>query len=300
MKSNSEKTPLNKNNKGNNGLSFLQDFSKYFAQLLQETNTELFIQDLVKLFKNVVAFDNVSIISYLGPNLPELEYNDTSTHTPSTIDLFIKGAFLLDPYYLAASRDNKHGFFHISQLTPEGFSSSEYYRTYYKNSGLKDECGYLIKIHQDKFINISLGRIDIAHNLKQAQLDSLKAITPLIETLVCKHWQHENKTQTPENNLRTMLELAFASFGEQYLTPREREIMQKVLHGYSSKAISRSLNIAVETVKLHRKNAYKKLDIKSQGELFHMFIDSVMSIENYKGGDPLIDYMHKASRSANS
>ena len=63
-----------------------------------------------------------------------------------------------------------------------------------------------------------------------------------------------------------------------------------ILQGYSSKAIAVRFKISVETVKLHRKNAYAKLDLGTQGELFNLFINSLMNIENYSGGDPLIPY----------
>ena len=46
----------------------------------------------------------------------------------------------------------------------------------------------------------------------------------------------------------------------------------------------------METVKLHRKHAYSKLEVSSQAELFYLFLDSVMSTSNYDGGDPLLPY----------
>jgi len=67
-------------------------------------------------------------------------------------------------------------------------------------------------------------------------------------------------------------------------------MVQMILHGYSSKAIAKRFEISVETVKLHRKNAYAKLDLGTQGELFNLFINSLMNIEHYDGGDPLISY----------
>jgi DNA-binding CsgD family transcriptional regulator len=42
---------------------------------------------------------------------------------------------------------------------------------------------------------------------------------------------------------------------------------------------------------LHRKNSYAKLDVSSQAELFYLFIDSLASLTNYEGGDPLVGYL---------
>jgi DNA-binding NarL/FixJ family response regulator len=51
------------------------------------------------------------------------------------------------------------------------------------------------------------------------------------------------------------------------LTPREREIVQLVAEGKSSKEIAATLNIALKTVNAHRANIMNKLDLHSLGEL---------------------------------
>jgi hypothetical protein len=52
----------------------------------------------------------------------------------------------------------------------------------------------------------------------------------------------------------------------------------------------------VETVKLHRKHAYAKLEVSSQAELFYLFLDSLMSASDYRGGDTLVSYLQKPAR----
>ncbi len=52
------------------------------------------------------------------------------------------------------------------------------------------------------------------------------------------------------------------------LSPREREVIQLVAKGFGSPAISELLSVSLETVKTHRKRAYRKLAISSQAELF--------------------------------
>jgi DNA-binding CsgD family transcriptional regulator len=45
-----------------------------------------------------------------------------------------------------------------------------------------------------------------------------------------------------------------------------------VLQGHSVKSTAQELGISPETVRMHRKNLYLKLDINSQSELFAQFI----------------------------
>jgi DNA-binding NarL/FixJ family response regulator len=51
------------------------------------------------------------------------------------------------------------------------------------------------------------------------------------------------------------------------LTPRERQIVQQVAEGKSSKEISRELSVSAKTVETHRANILRKLDLDSLSEL---------------------------------
>ena len=59
------------------------------------------------------------------------------------------------------------------------------------------------------------------------------------------------------------------------LTEREIAICFLILKGYPSSSISEQLGITIGTVKNHRKNIYRKLDITSERELFLMLIRHV-------------------------
>ncbi|MBK1716752.1 two-component system response regulator NarL [Thiocystis violacea] len=50
------------------------------------------------------------------------------------------------------------------------------------------------------------------------------------------------------------------------LTPREREILDRLAQGWSNKLIARELDVAVGTIKVHVKHILKKLGLKSRVE----------------------------------
>jgi DNA-binding NarL/FixJ family response regulator len=50
------------------------------------------------------------------------------------------------------------------------------------------------------------------------------------------------------------------------LTPREREVLELVVHGLSNKEISERLSLAVESVRWHLKHIYQKLHVHSRTE----------------------------------
>ncbi|MNY62113.1 Bacterial regulatory protein, luxR family [compost metagenome] len=49
--------------------------------------------------------------------------------------------------------------------------------------------------------------------------------------------------------------------------------MRLILRGHSNLSIGKTMNIAEGTVRIHRKNIYRRLGISSQGALFRIFID---------------------------
>ena len=95
------------------------------------------------MFNTMAPIDEVSVIVYANSGLPVYDFAVPDYSTHPNIDVFLNGAFLLDPYYLAATRYGKYGFFRLRDLTPSGFKSSEYYRVYYDGSGVGGE--FLLK-----------------------------------------------------------------------------------------------------------------------------------------------------------
>jgi len=230
---------------------------------------------LISMLKTLVPFDNAVIVHYQGGKRPQIHYNDIPPlQRESQIDSFVTSAFLLDPFYRAAIDRGIGGLHRLSDLAPEGFKKTEYYRSYFKFTKIKDEIGYIVHLDNEQFINISLGRLGLAQRFNRTQLSLLKDITPIIES-VCD----------------LQLDSALKCFGTAYLTDRETQVVQLFLHGHSTKSIAERLGISPETVKLHRKNSYAKLDVSSQAELFYLFIDSLASLNNYVGGDPLVGYL---------
>jgi len=277
-------------------MSFLSEFSLQISNVIPYVQTQGFTERFAELFKAIVPTDNLMILIFPSKNIPKIEYNDIPPENRTSIESkYVGGAFLLDPFYLKATKQGKSGFFHLNDIAPQGFKNSEYNRSYFKLSGISAECGYLIPVGKDKkrIINISLGKMDGDYSNKQ--LKKLAEITPIIETLANEHWQDSEVELDSKTDLKQQLETALECFGNSILTDREGQTVHMILHGYSSKAIAKRLNISIETVKRHRNNAYTKLDLGTQGELFSLFINSIMNIENYAAGDPLISYHSKPS-----
>ena len=273
--------------------SHLREFSNQLAAIMPEIGSRRLPSLLVRMLKSLVPFDNAVILHYRHGEKPLIIYNDLPPlEIKQQIDEFINGAFLIEPFYRAAVDDRVSGLNRLSDLAPNGFEKTEYYRTYFRYTEIKDEIGFIIHLSADQFINISMGRLTFSQRFNRTQISLLDDITEVIETLCKLQWVAENGVQqAAENKLPGQLDSALKHFGTAYLTDRETQVVQLFLHGHSTKSIAERLGISPETVKLHRKNSYAKLDVSSQAELFHLFIDSLASLSSYSGGDPLVGYL---------
>lgn len=270
----------------------LQHYNSVLATIMSRVGSEAFPAELIGLLRTLLPIEDASIILYPAGGMPLVEYCEVPEETgASTLDRFVQGMFLLDPYY-AAGRSGREGLFRLGELTPGGFRDSEYYRNWYRNCGYHDECGYIIPLADAGFLNIALGRVQPRQRFSRRQVDLLRAVTPVVAKLCQQHWAG-NATRAIGEDLRAQLHLALSDFGSSLLTERESQVINLVLHGHSTKTIADRLGISVETVKLHRKHAYAKLEVGSQAELFYLFLDSLMSARDYAGGDTLIAYMQR-------
>ncbi len=102
----------------------------------------------------------------------------------------------------------------------------------------------------------------------------LESILPLITTLISTHYRilqlSSAGEQRPYRNARSLVHNIISKNVPPFsqLTPREREVCERILLGYTSVGIGLDLNIAQSSVVTYRRRAYEKLDISTQNELF--------------------------------
>ncbi|MCB1693400.1 MAG: helix-turn-helix transcriptional regulator [Pseudomonadales bacterium] len=230
------------------------------------------------MIHDLVPVDEVSILRYPAGKVPVIDYREErDTLSPQNLDHFVKGAFVLDPYYIAVTRQGRYGFFTLSELAPSSFRQGEYYRTYYRYTGVEDECGYLVRGVDEGFVNISLARTQRGSRFSNTELRLLGDLTGVMKLVFSSNPRRESDG----SHLAPRFEIdqAIHLFGADVLTQREQEIVSQILYGYTGKQIASNLGISIDTVKLHRRNAYNKLGVTSQIELFHAFIQTLPTAE---------------------
>lgn len=246
------------------------------ARIIDTLDTDGFADALSNALKNIVEFDYTVIFGYVGTSRPLALFNDfPPARRRMHVDDYLNGPYLLDPFFLASTGVVEPGLWRLSQIAPDRFYQGEYFRSYYAQTGLAEEIGYLIDVHDGLSIVISLMRQD--RKFSKAEMRALTSVCPMIDAACRRHWRSTAKEGVSDVPvMEKNVERAFRSIGEGVLTPREREVVEHTLRGHSADAVGKILGISPGTVRIHRKNIYAKLRINSQGELFSAFLTAIV------------------------
>jgi DNA-binding CsgD family transcriptional regulator len=190
------------------------------------------------------------------------------------IDTYLDGIYLLDPFFVLYHRDRPEGVFNLKDAAPDRFQQSTYFRNYYGSIRLRDEIAALIALPSGKHLFYSIGRRAGESRFYARELRGLRQLFPVFAAMNRKHFAQESYA-APEGEIDT----AMQRFGAGELTDREREIAILVLKGHSTNSVAEVTGVTPGTVKIHRKNIYRKLDISSQSELFSLFLQSLVTSE---------------------
>jgi len=252
------------------------------SQSIDSIGTVEFSENLVDALKSITDFDYSVSFAYHQNEQPICLYH---TFSPAKrvifVDDYLKGPYLLDPFFKACGRKVGTGLYRLRDIAPDRFYQSEYYRSYYVQTGLAEEIGYTFYFLNGVAVVISLMRSGDSSRFSAREFKLLESVVPIVGSLAQRHWHDvHNSFETGSSDLesgesRTFIEKTVSALFSPRITPRETQVVAQVLEGHSSDSIARSLGISVGTVRIHRRNIYGKLQISSQQELFAIFFHKI-------------------------
>jgi len=115
------------------------------------------------------------------------------------------------------------------------------------------------------------------------------------------HWERPESRDAPASAYRTVfleergagyidrdIRLVLASFVQAYhLSPRESQILEKMMRGYPTGAISAKLGLTAGTIKNYKRRLYDKLDITTEREVFPLFISHLFGEAQHPPAQPM-------------
>ena len=261
----------------------LAKLAELAGELLRHIDREDFLQRLGGCLAQLVDFDNFIVFRFQERCAAEL--------VATTLDFarlrgdmapYIDGLHLLDPFYIAATAGRRRGFLRMAEVAPESFEESEYFRIFYKDVHVIDEARFVVELDGSELIHVFLERENPNVLYSAAELQTLKALEPLVEGLLEKHWEWRGMSASVHGAARTPLAFGVRSvignLKRKALTAREIDIVELTIKGHSAKSIAHELSISEGTVINHKRNIYAKLDISSQSQLFHMFLQALYGV----------------------
>ncbi len=250
------------------------------GRLIAAEGSPDFPQRLADFLRTVAPYDFTVMFGYCGAAAPTDLFNDFPAQKRAVfVTDYQAGPYMLDPFYLAATKPVTPGLYRMRDLAPDRFYQGEYFRSYYIQTGLAEEIGFFVDTGRGAVAVISLMRAQKAFSAKE--FAAIRKTWPIVQATCARHWadlaeQFQGKGGAGAGTPHKQIEQSFQQFGEVQLTPREREVVEYTLKGYSAEAIRQVLGISCGTVRIHRRNIYAKLGISSQGELFALFIDTLV------------------------
>ncbi|MGI9370743.1 MAG: helix-turn-helix domain-containing protein [Ruegeria sp.] len=244
------------------------------AGAIRSVGTSNFVPELLNYMRTAAAFQG-AFVSRLNLNsAPEHIYDNVRQERRSeVIDRWLERAWLLDPFVVRFIGGSHAPVMVLRDVAPDRFGKTDYFGIYYKSLKLDDELGVFVTL-PDGVLFFSLGPELGKKRFSRREVKQLTEIHPIIAAL-CE--QHFHRSPQPNQqslgnsvNLETVIENVCDG-----LTKREIEVVQNLLRGHSSHSIALLLDVSPATVKVHRKNIYRKLGISSQSALFSIFLQSV-------------------------
>jgi DNA-binding CsgD family transcriptional regulator len=245
------------------------------GQLIEALDKPNFWAQLVRLLDQYMPFDSWVALLFSSDQHPQVfAASPGEEGIPDALfEDYLRGLYLLDPFYIASREQSRSGLFRLWEVAPEHFELTEYYQRYFRLNVVADEIQFNCQLEGDRTLCLSLGS---KQRFSSEQIALLSLIQPWVLALLRQRLPYElSESVAPASaDWRLQLETSVQQLKGAQLTARELDVGRLMLSGCSSKEIARKLEISVETVKVHKKHMYSKLGIKSQSELFSIFLQA--------------------------
>lgn len=273
----------------------LEQWHDAIASIITDGVNDATVDNLVDAIRLLISGDGCSLIVYPKDTQPYCQYRKRADggDPKAYIDQYLDRAYLLDPFYRMAidsPGQPAEGVYSLKDVAPNGFEHNGMYLIYYQLVNFGDEICVIIPTDDNATMQISISRQNTMSSFSTQQMALIEQLFSTVRAILLKWWTASSETRK-QTFLKSHLESALAHFGSSVLTVRETQVLQLKLRGYATKYIAQKLGITPETIKHHRKNIYAKLDINSQAEMFHLFIDSLRMVTPDSPDDPLANYL---------
>lgn len=249
-----------------------------FASMIVETvGRPEFPDALIESLMEVIDFDLFCFTVFPNNGGPMLLHHNLLDYTTDVVlNNYCSGGYTLDPLYDACQTRALDGvyFFAEDGQQPSFLSGSDevlHPCVSMNANSLAGEAAYITHL-PSLSIMCSLMRSPRLPGFHEQEIARMASFEPIVRSSLSRQFSYLSPVPS---ELSKLTEKEFGArlsqFGIGVLSARERVIVGLILRGHTSYSIARVLDISEGTVKNHRKNIYRKMEIGSQAGLFHRF-----------------------------
>lgn len=260
------------------------DWARHTAHLIGSIGGEdLAIRALAALCE-LVAFEHTGVFLFRRQHRPrDLLARRTGGVFHRT---YCGDTYELDPFYKGAQQTRSGGVYRMPDLDP---SYRRYLARYEMGPRLADvlpqpsdhlakggsgrlaeEIGFLLPVGAGRVVHIALIRSTALAPFSDDEIARLRELAPVLQAAFDAHfrWLPNSGDYAPDDEPAAARRCPAEIAGR--LTAREIEVVEHMLVGLATSQIASRMEIAEGTVKVHRKNLYRKLAVCSRDELLSL------------------------------
>ncbi len=267
------------------------------AAMIEALGTTGFSSALADYLRTLLPCSHLIILGCRRGKHPIYLYDAIPHNREYLFQRYLTDAYLKDPFYLSALQDNSDRVLTLTSvcgqdesLLKQDYRKRDYQQEFCQQTGVYDELCLCTRLDDDRWILLFTGQEGEDETRHRMQFNELQAESSVLHALIRQQWA--GSAQTAANNpdtgllqssamadkseFRQALLVAMHSFGEALLTPKEQAITLLIVQGYDSNDIAQLEDIALGTVKNHRKSIYRKLNVSSLSELYQLFMTHLL------------------------
>ena len=244
-------------------------FHQRLARVMEHIGGEGFWPALSAFLRHGVGFDSWVAMIFRAALSPQVLYEGDSDQVEDVLFTeYVRSFYSLDPFYLFSQGGFAPGLYRLDEVAAEHFRKTEYYQRYFALNVFEDEVQFMLPMAPHGVLTLSLGS---KQRFTDEEIGLLCLYAPWLLPMMRVAAEPQISSLGVAPNQGVSLEEQLRRCGPQ-LTDREVQTAMLLLAGHSSKAIAARLAISPETVKVHRRNLYAKLQVSSQGQIFSLFM----------------------------
>jgi DNA-binding CsgD family transcriptional regulator len=245
------------------------------AETIARIGSERFEPALCTFLRALVRPDSLVVLAYRdsGPPVALYRWFEDPRVFAGLDRAYLAGTYRLDPFFEMHLKRAGEGAYRLLDVAPDAFHRSRYYVEYYERTTLIDEIVVLVWPVPGVSLNLSLGR-DAASGkpFGAAEVEACRRLAPVIAAISRAHWRDIGVGVERAEDTAALLAVAARKRHGIALSPRQAEVALLILRGHSSLSIGLRLGLSPQTIKVFRKQLYRRCAITSQAELFALML----------------------------